>query len=250
MLESFLHEANSFITLTFSEEHLPDDASLSVRTLQLFLKRLRERVGAPGLRFFGVGEYGDETSRPHYHVALFGLRNEHPDGWRGRCPCSVCGAWRFGDVHAYELSRFLAQYMAGYVVKKMTSKEDPRLGGRYPEFSRMSRRPGIGAGAVEVLGKSVVDQETGEIHLVDEDVPSQFRMERKLWPLGRYLTRRLRLEVGLAEGQPAKAAELRKLVELLEYPTWRDRDRRQMAREQGARVAFARSEISRSKKIL
>lgn len=261
MLESFRHQASEFATLTFAEEHLPDGNSLSVRAHQLFVKRLREYLPAGTVRFFGVGEYGPETGRPHYHYALFGLRSGHPDGWRGRCDpasCLLCRAWRYGDVHTYPLSTFLSQYLAGYVVDKLHAAGPySRVDGRVEEFQRMSRGrragEGIGGPAAEVLARSVVDQETGEIHLVNGDVPQSVRVERKLWPLGRYMVARLRALSHLPEGQPAVTAALVELEDMLRYPVRslrKEDDAKEQAREQGARIAFARSQISRSKKIL
>lgn len=48
MHESAMHEENSFITLTFDEEHLwerTNPMSLDVTEFQKFMKRLRKRLG-------------------------------------------------------------------------------------------------------------------------------------------------------------------------------------------------------------
>lgn len=255
MLESFLHEANSFVTLTLEDEYLAlGGDSVSVRETQLFHKRLRELVRPAQYRHFTVGEYGELTGRPHYHVALFGVRSEHPDGVRGRCGCCICRAWRYGDVHAYQLSRFLAQYLAGYVVDKVYAAGPySRLDGRTKEFQRMSnggrqKTGGIGAPAMRVIADSVVDKETGEIRLVDGDVHSVFRMDRKLWPMGRYLRQQLRNRLQLGQGETKEGAEARRLLELLEFPTWQSREAKEEKREQGARKAYARDQIARSRK--
>ena len=42
--ESKLHADNCFLTLTYSEEHLPRDGSLHIKHVQDFLKRLRKFV--------------------------------------------------------------------------------------------------------------------------------------------------------------------------------------------------------------
>ena len=68
--EASLHAENSFVTLTYNDTNLPANNCVSVRELQLFMKRLRKRFGA-GIRFYGCGEYGDLTGRPHYHICLF-----------------------------------------------------------------------------------------------------------------------------------------------------------------------------------
>lgn len=106
--ETTLYEKNCFITLTFDDKHLPEDHSIRVEHLQVFLKALRhkyvpknpypkpskkkfEKSGDPhkekriafqklhGIRFFACGEYGtnsdittlDTIGRPHYHAILF-----------------------------------------------------------------------------------------------------------------------------------------------------------------------------------
>lgn len=66
-----------WITLTYNDYNKPSDGIVK-RDLQLFFKRLRERVERQlniecKLRYVAVGEYGGNTARPHYHMELFGL---------------------------------------------------------------------------------------------------------------------------------------------------------------------------------
>ena len=69
--ESQMHERNCFITLTYPDEFLPPHGGLIYRDFQLFMKRLRKRIGYP-VRFFMCGEYGELDQRPHFHAILFG----------------------------------------------------------------------------------------------------------------------------------------------------------------------------------
>lgn len=135
MLEAECHASSAFVTLTYDDEHLPGE--LKPRDLQLFLKRIRRRVEPQKLRFFGVGEYGDTSGRPHYHVILFGLGGVvvgmHPRG----CECVVCDSWRAGMVHVGEVTKESAAYTVSYVLKGMTKKKG---GEKHPEFARMSCR--------------------------------------------------------------------------------------------------------------
>lgn len=63
-----------FVTLTYNDWCLPSCGLLKSH-VQLFMKRLRKRLSDDGfdcnLRFFLCGEYGKNTSRPHYHLLLW-----------------------------------------------------------------------------------------------------------------------------------------------------------------------------------
>ena len=65
-----------FITLTYSDAHLPftDNGTpcFSKKDCQLFIKAMRNTYGQ-GLRYFLVSEYGSEGGRPHYHLLLFNI---------------------------------------------------------------------------------------------------------------------------------------------------------------------------------
>lgn len=104
-----------------------------------------------------------------------------------------------GDVDLGEVNTESAQYIAQYTTKKMTVKDDPRLTGRYPEFSRMSLKPGIGADFMHEVGSTLM-----QFNLEDSegDVPSALRHGKRLMPLGRYLRRQLRKTVGMEPNAP------------------------------------------------
>lgn len=227
MLESLSHSASSFVTLTYSDANLPmkpssNLPSLSAEHVSSWLKRLRDRVKPQKLRFFAVGEYGDQTERPHYHVALFGLSNCHWGGSRyGRLYADCCrscdlvrDSWGLGNVYLGTLTQDSAQYVAGYVVKKMTGKDDIRLQGRDPEFCRMSRRPGIGANSTHDLANDLL-----RVDFDDVDVPVSISHGKKNLPLGRYLRGLLRERIGRSKEAPEvvktqRKEELRPLLEI------------------------------------
>lgn len=199
--ESQLHDQCCFVTLTYSEDHLPALRSVVPRDLQLWLKRLRTAVEPRRFRFFAVGEYGDESSRPHYHAILFGLGPADRD--------AIDAAWQGKGLTAtFEFNEFTAQYTAGYTVKKLTRKDDPRLNGRHPEFARMSNRPGIGADAMRLLAQSLhTDFGLDEI-ISTGDVPTHLKMGKKTLPIGRYLRKKLREEMAMPEGYNDAAKEI------------------------------------------
>lgn len=207
LLEQRLHEFTSFATLTYSPEHYPSDGSLTPRHCSLWLKRLRERLGpARPIRYFLVGEYGDQTQRAHYHAALYGVASiETP---------LLESTWGMGMVHAGELTPDSAQYIAGYVTKKMTAADDVRLQGRHPEFARMSRNPGLGAGAVGSLADALNDRFGAQLLAASRDVPTSLNHGRKSLPLGRYIRGKLREEMGFSDTTGKAGQEHRRIEEV------------------------------------
>lgn len=140
VLESLEHEANSFITLTYDEKHCP--RKLVKDHLSSFIKRLRARHPEITIRFFGCGEYGSETKRPHYHAIIFGY--DFPDKkffaddgisalYRSE---ELESLWTYGISSIGEVSVESCAYVARY-----SSKKTGR--GTGDEFLLMSRRPGI-----------------------------------------------------------------------------------------------------------
>lgn len=163
MHEAQLHRCNSFLTLTYSDKHLPSDYSIDVRTLQLFQKRLRKKLGTTRVRYFGCGEYGGVTLRPHYHQLVFGWfpadaklykQTEHGPLFTS---AELDEVWGYGDCKVGSVTFKSARYTAGYVIKKIGGDPAPDhyrrvhpLSGKLvqvqPEFSLKSTNPGIGAG--------------------------------------------------------------------------------------------------------
>ena len=181
LLETLKHDSNSFATLTYADDFVPLNGSLNPRHVQLWLKRFRKEISPVSLRFFLVGEYGDVSQRPHYHAALFGVGPELQD--------LVAKTWQMGHVMLGDLTVQSARYIAGYVTKKMTRWDDPRLNGRHPEFSRMSLRPGIGASAVPDIALTLLDTDQGRQHLARlSDVPTSLKHGSSDMPLGRLLS--------------------------------------------------------------
>jgi len=128
MHEAQMHQANSFLTLTYDDEHLPADYSIDKRVFQTFMKRLRKPM-AGKIRFYACGEYGDQNGRPHYHALIFGW-DFHAD--RKLIKETEFGplytsdqatkAWPFGHVWIGDVTYKSASYVAGYVAKKITGE--------------------------------------------------------------------------------------------------------------------------------
>lgn len=158
-----MHDAKCFLTLTYSEEHLPENYSVDVRTVQLFLKRLR-KWSPNKLRFFACGEYGETNLRPHYHALIFGedfandryIWRKAPSGHVLYRSEALERLWPFGNCEIGSVTEQSAGYLARYCTKKVTgdraanhyTRVHPVTGVVWnvaPEFATMSRRPGIGA---------------------------------------------------------------------------------------------------------
>lgn len=149
--EASLHPVNSFVTLTYAPEHLPPGGSLVLRDLQLFMKRLRKSVPHK-IRFLACGEYGENLSRPHYHVILFNHSfldakywKSGPNNTRYYRSNTLESLWPYGYSSIGEANFESIAYVARYVTKKITGDiAEGYYQGRKPEFIVMSRRPGIG----------------------------------------------------------------------------------------------------------
>lgn len=231
LLEASLYKDNTFVTLSYDDPSIPRvdlyHTNLVPKHLQDWLKRFRKFIEPHKVRYYAAGEYGDDTERAHFHLALFNFPNcfrgttyggdfkriysDHPPG-KTYC-CSICDAvyrtWGKGAVVLGSLSESSAQYIAGYVMKKMTRPDDLRLVthvgvNRHPEFTRMSNRPGIGHDAMHDVASVVL-----EFDLVESqgDVPSALRHGKRLMPLGRYLRKKLRLLATGTEEAPEVSKE-------------------------------------------
>lgn len=63
------YEHSAFVTLTYNDENLPDNYSLSKVELQNFFDNLQHKFkdyDGRKIRYYACGEYGDDTQRPHY----------------------------------------------------------------------------------------------------------------------------------------------------------------------------------------
>lgn len=219
LLEQSLHTDSAFVTLTYDDANLPKIkntagdlvGNLEPPHLRDFLKRLRNRLPPGSVRFFGVGEYGDQDERPHYHLALFGFPScqyiqSRYSRVRNCCPsCDLIrDTWGKGHVFLGTLEENSVQYIAGYVLKKMTGKDDKRLLGRHPEFSRMSNRPGIGAHMMDEMASTLM---TFNLETTQADLPVSLRHGTRKLPLGRYLGNRLAQLTGKSDEKSKKGKE-------------------------------------------
>lgn len=151
--EAQLYDKNCFITLTFDEKHVNAKGTLVKADFQNFMKRLRKHFYGnikSDVRYFHCGEYGENFGRPHHHAALFNF--DFPDKriWQERGgtqlfrSATLENLWPYGYSTIGALTYQSAAYIARYVVKKINGKLAPdHYQGRLPEYTTMSRRPGI-----------------------------------------------------------------------------------------------------------
>lgn len=210
MHEAQMHKYNSFITLTYDDEHLPDRywegkyknngtkayaGNLQYRDIQLFLKKIRNKITRDSehqskhawqnkqewqpqlsshstntvlqsthkqVRFYMAGEYGEQYSRPHYHMCLFGTDfpnkiyiGKTPSGSKLYRSEQLEKLWPQGFSSIGQITFESAAYVARYIMKKITGKQqqkhyektDQETGEIIrlkPEFNSMSRAQGIG----------------------------------------------------------------------------------------------------------
>lgn len=167
MLELETAKSGIFLTLTYDNDHItfchcnelgePDFGTLVKRDVQLFMKRLRKKFSDRTIRFFCCGEYGDRTLRPHYHLILFGigindlgcLRSVGFNELRQEIYTSdiISNLWSNGFISVADVSWRTCAYVARYVVKKSIGDHGAinEYLNQLPEFTLMSRRPGLGS---------------------------------------------------------------------------------------------------------
>lgn len=149
-----------FLTLTYSDEHLPPLGSLRKVDVQLFMKRLRAYLARTfddkRIRFFLGAEYGEALSRPHYHVIIIG-HDFREDRYRwsksGDAQLfrseSLEKLWPYGTALFGDAGPGSGKYVAQYSIKKMFGdRAAAHYAGREPEFMLSSQ--GLGRNAFEL----------------------------------------------------------------------------------------------------
>lgn len=155
-LEAAAHVSKAFLTLTYED----DPGVLQVRDLQLFLKRFRVQFGQ--VRYFAVGEYGEENGRGHWHLITFGPAL--PTGGD-----TLSRVWTAGFSLVGTIDRGALGYVAGYALKAPRPDR--------PRIARMSLRPGLGFPQIEAIASDVARQ--GGV----SQWPSSYRVGKSWFPL-------------------------------------------------------------------
>lgn len=225
--EASLYDRNCFITLTYSPKFLPKDGSLKERHFKLFMKRLREKF--PGdscvpvfdkqtglmkdtypIRFYHCGEYGDKFSRPHYHAILFNFDFLDKTFWKMSesghplyISKSLQRLWRYGFSSIGDVTFDSAAYVARYSLKKRNGKAkaehyrriDSVTGDSYqikPEYSTMSRKPGIAKRWIEQFHNDVYPHDHIVVNGIEMKPPSYYDSHYELIYPDDYVEMKLR----------------------------------------------------------
>lgn len=143
------YDSAAFVTLTYSDENLPDNCSLRQRDLQNYFHYLRndERLKDREIKYYACGEYGDKGGevlsgqyaglfihRPHYHSIIFGLdpfddedRKIISENWTKcepyifRKKLGLHGEWLDGQAIDYVTPDNI-NYVCGYIEKKLVGE--------------------------------------------------------------------------------------------------------------------------------
>ncbi len=171
---SLYGDKNAYITLTYSQESLPEFYSLQKLHFQKFIRSLRKKTKLK-LRYYMCGEYGNlccehngwtehpvpekdpcticTTGRPHYHAIIFNY--DFPDkkfftlrkGNRVYTSEVLAKTWTHGHHEISGASFQSASYVAQYILKKQNGKWAEKAYtnfNRIAPYTQMSLRPGIG----------------------------------------------------------------------------------------------------------
>lgn len=151
--EAQMHEKNSFITLTYSDENLISD-KLIYSDFQKFMKRLRRKNPHLTIGCFVTGEYGDKRKRPHWHAIIFNWRpsdtiykysNERGDDVFSSS--ELTSLWPHGISELGSVTFESAGYCARYAAKKLVHGSDQSHD--FQPISKKSSKNAIGKAWLE-----------------------------------------------------------------------------------------------------
>lgn len=170
--EAQMHEKNSFITLTYADEHLTSP-KLQYEDFQKFMRRLRKTQNDP-IGLFVTGEYGSETLRPHWHAIVFNWRpndlKEHYKNGRGDqvyTSESLTKLWGKGHAELGSVTIDSAGYVARYAAKAWDQSNE--LYREYKPISKKSQKYAIGKKWLEKFWEDIFNY--GELRVDGKRVP-------------------------------------------------------------------------------
>lgn len=178
--EAEMHEKNSFITLTYNDEHL-QSPRLQYEHFQDFMKRLRKHINdnergnktleETQIGYFVTGEYGDKQKRPHWHAIIFNWSPQDPvhkytneRGDHVHSSVTLTDLWGKGIAEFGTVTFESAGYCARYAAKKLIHGGDKEHD--YTPISKKSSHRAIGKKYIEKYYRSIFN--LGFINLPDD----------------------------------------------------------------------------------
>lgn len=203
LFEFMSHEESCFVTLTYDNDNLPyniyGEPQLCKLDIQLFMKRLRKMFTGKEIRYYCAGEYGERTKRPHYHLILFGVDFNRFGLDIHKSSHILARLWTYGHNQVGTTTVHSIQYVAGYVLKKFVNKKKDTI---TPEFTLMSRRPGIGFYAYESYIKLYNNNSSFRNYFDKEHkLPSTVSFNGRTYPLDRYFKWKLYNSLDVSDKQ-------------------------------------------------
>lgn len=172
-----------FITLTYDTQHVPITQNgfmtLKKSDLQNFFRILRKQTGKK-IKYYAVGEYGEEKHRPHYHAIIMNATQlEILQAWRTKSTKKVKGT-PIGEVHFGDTQQAAIEYCFGYLQKgcriPMHKKDD-----RLPKFQLFSKR----------LGANYINEKTIKWHKDDLENRMYLPVGQDKFPMPRYFKEKI-----------------------------------------------------------
>lgn len=138
MHETQYWDVCSFLTLTYDDDNLryglsgyPTLTRGQQGDMTKFLKRLRKRLHPCKISYKYVGEYGEQTHRPHYHALLYGYNFESdrrhytttPQGHHLFTSAFLDETWQLGNCLVGDITFESAAYVSSYNLKKLSGDD-------------------------------------------------------------------------------------------------------------------------------
>lgn len=132
-IEHKYSKSADWVTLTYNEKNYPENGKISKRDIQLFFKVLRKKSETK-IKYFAVGEYGENTKRPHYHIVIFNVSGNSNERFK-----AIDSSWDKGFIKIGDVSIKSIKYTLKYMLKSF-KEESSEL----KPFRLMSKSIGIG----------------------------------------------------------------------------------------------------------
>ena len=134
-----------FLTFTYDDQNLKFSENgyptLYKKDYQDFVKRLRKKHTTSNkenrIKYYAVGEYGDDTHRPHYHAIMFNLPKNYITNI-----APLNDVWQNGFIHFGNVKAESIRYVTGYMNKEATDYTYGINDDRAKQFSIMSKNIG------------------------------------------------------------------------------------------------------------